>query len=56
MLAPMSSTIAQANEDHFNLIKRDLKAQFEKAREFVLNLKEFLVVITNLGWVLEEED
>jgi hypothetical protein len=55
MPAPTSSTIAQANEDHFNLMKRDLKAQFEKAKEFVPNLKEFLVVVTDPGWVSEDE-
>jgi hypothetical protein len=37
-------------------MKRDLRAQFEKAREFVPNLKEFLVVVTDPGWVSEEED
>jgi hypothetical protein len=55
MPAPTSSTIAQANEDNFNLMKRDLKAQFEKAKEFVPNLKEFLVVVTDPGWVSEDE-
>jgi hypothetical protein len=35
-------------------MKRDLKTQFEKARKFVPNLKEFLVV-TDPGWVSEEE-
>jgi hypothetical protein len=55
MPTPTSSTIAQANEDHFDLMKRDLKTQFEKAREFVPNLKEFLVVVTDPGWVSEEE-
>ncbi len=55
MPVPTSSTIAQANEEHFNLMKRDLKAQFEKAKEFVPNLKEFLVVVTDPGWISEEE-
>jgi hypothetical protein len=55
MPAPTSNTIAQANENHFNLLKRDLKTQFEKAKEFVPNMKEFLVVVTDPGWVSEEE-
>ncbi|PMD60269.1 uncharacterized protein K444DRAFT_612844 [Hyaloscypha bicolor E] len=55
MPAPTSSTIAQADEDHFNLMKRDLKTQFEKAGELVPNLKEFLVLVTDPDWVSEED-
>lgn len=47
MPAPTSSTIAQANEYHFNLVKRNLKTQSEKAREFVPILKEFVILVTD---------
>jgi hypothetical protein len=56
MPAPTSSTIAQTNEDHFNLMKKDLKTQLERAKEFVPNLKEFLILVTDPGWISEEED
>ena len=55
MPCPISSTIALVNEDHFNLMKRELRTQFERAREYVPNLREFVILVTDPGWVLEEE-
>ncbi|KAH6675962.1 hypothetical protein B0J14DRAFT_692210 [Halenospora varia] len=55
MPTPTSCTITKANEDHFNLIKRDLKTQYESAREFVPSLKEFCVLVADPGWVSEED-
>jgi hypothetical protein len=31
MPLPTSSTIAQANEDYFNLLRKDIKTQFERS-------------------------
>jgi hypothetical protein len=56
MPCPMSSMITQVNEDHFNLMKREFRTQFERARKYVPNLKEFVVFVTDPGWVLEEDD
>ena len=56
MPLPTSSTIAQANEDHFNLLRKDIMAQFEKARKYVPYLKEFAIVVTDPGWVSKVDD
>ncbi|KAH6664028.1 hypothetical protein B0J14DRAFT_644455 [Halenospora varia] len=50
-----SCTITKANEDHFNLIKRGLKAEYKSVREHIPSLKEFCVLVTDPGWVLEED-
>ena len=55
MPIPTSSTIAQANEDHFNLMRKGIKAEFEKARKYTSKLKEFAILVTDPGWVSEEE-
>jgi len=55
MPCSMSSTIVQANEDHFNLLKRELRTQFERAKDWVPNLKEFVVFVADPGWVLKED-
>jgi hypothetical protein len=52
----MSSTITQVNEDHFNLMKSELQTQFERAKKYVPNLKGFVVLVADPGWVLEEDD
>jgi hypothetical protein len=53
---PTSSTIAQGNEDHFNLLREVIKTHFETTRKYVPNLKEFAVVVTDPRWVSEQED
>lgn len=40
----------------FQLNERELRAQFERARKYVPNFKEFVVFVTDLGLVLEEAD
>ncbi|KAH8674368.1 hypothetical protein BGZ60DRAFT_526339 [Tricladium varicosporioides] len=49
-------TITKANEDYFSLMKRDLKTQYKRAREYVPGLNEFCVLVTDPEWVSEEED
>jgi hypothetical protein len=59
MPVPKSSVIAQTNGDHFNLMRRDIRVQFEKAREYMPNLIEFAVLVTDPGWVsvdVEEDE
>jgi hypothetical protein len=40
MSIPMSRTIRQSNEEHFDLMRNDIKNQFEKAMRYMPNLKE----------------
>lgn len=49
------SMVAQADEDHFYLMRRDLKSQFETAKEYVPGLKEFIVSVTDPDWVSKEQ-
>jgi hypothetical protein len=51
MPLPTSSTITRDNEDHFNLLRKDIMTQFEKAKKYVPYLKEFAIVVTDPGWV-----
>ncbi|PVH75953.1 hypothetical protein DL98DRAFT_574723 [Cadophora sp. DSE1049] len=55
MPAPISSTIRQGNEDHFNLMKRDIQTQFEKANNLASGLKEFAIFVTDPNWVVEAD-
>jgi hypothetical protein len=50
MPAPKSSTIAQTNEDHFNLTRKDIKAQLERAKIYTPGLREFAILVTDPGW------
>jgi hypothetical protein len=59
MPGPKSSRITQTNDDHFNLMRKDLAAQVEKARKYMSNLTEFCVLVTDPGWVstdMEEDE
>ncbi|KAH7319424.1 hypothetical protein BKA65DRAFT_101929 [Rhexocercosporidium sp. MPI-PUGE-AT-0058] len=60
MPIPQATEITAGNEDHFNYMRRDIKAQCEKARRFMPELREFVILVTVPGWVLpmteEEED
>lgn len=50
MPAPTSTEIARGNEDHFNYMRKDIKAQCEKAKKFIVDLKEFVILVTVPGW------
>jgi hypothetical protein len=59
MPVPKSSAIARINEDHFNLMRKDIKAQIEKVRRYTPKLKEFAVLVSDPGWVsldVEEDE
>jgi hypothetical protein len=59
MPSPVSSVIAFTNEDHFNLMRKDIKTQFERAWKYTLKLKEFAILVSDPGWVAingEDED
>jgi hypothetical protein len=58
MPVPKATEIARGNEDHFSYMRKDIKEQSEKARTFMPDLKEFVVLVTAPGWGspgLEEE-
>ncbi len=50
MPEPRATGIVRGNEDHFNYMRKDIKAQSEKAKEFMPELKEFVVLVTVPGW------
>jgi hypothetical protein len=59
MPAPTSTEIARGNEDHFNYMRKDIKVQCEKAKKFMGDLKEFVILVTVPGWTTtgdEEEE
>ncbi|KAL5314649.1 hypothetical protein ACEPPN_017292 [Leptodophora sp. 'Broadleaf-Isolate-01'] len=59
MPVPQATEITAGNEDHFNYMRRDIKAQCEKARSFMPELREFVILVTVPGWVspgVEEEE
>ena len=60
MPSPTSTEIARGNEDHFNYMRKDIKIQCEKARKFMSDLREFVILVTVPGWtgasVDEEEE
>lgn len=51
MPSPKATEVSRGNEDHFNYMRRDIKAQCEKARAYMPDLREFVVLITVAGWV-----
>ncbi|KAK0115519.1 hypothetical protein ONS95_000203 [Cadophora gregata] len=56
---PQATEIVVGNEDHFNYMRKDIKVQCEKARKFMPELKEFVILVTVPGWTsaeVEEED
>jgi hypothetical protein len=60
MPAPKATGIARGNEDHFSYMRRDIKEQREKARTFMPDFQEFVILVTAPGWGsppgLEEEE
>lgn len=50
MLVPKSKTVARLNEDDFRYKRKDIVAQYEKAKLYMPGLKEFVVLITDPGW------
>jgi hypothetical protein len=60
MPSPKATEVSRGNEDHFNYMRMDIKAQCEKARMYMPDLKEFVVLVTVPNWVSpqgeEEED
>ncbi|KAL2063406.1 hypothetical protein VTL71DRAFT_5211 [Oculimacula yallundae] len=50
MPTPQATEIAAGNEDHFNYMRRDIKAQIEKAKRFLPELREFVILVTVPGW------
>ena len=59
MPMPQATEISAGNEDHFNYMRKDIKVQCEKAKRFMPELKEFVILVTVPGWVspnVEEEE
>jgi hypothetical protein len=60
MPAPKATEVSRGNEDHFNYMRKDIKAQCEKAKAYMPNLKEFVILVTVPNWSTpkgeEEED
>jgi hypothetical protein len=60
MPEPKATEVSRGNEDHFNYMRKDVKAQCEKAKSYMPNLKEFVILVTVPGWCTpkgeEEED
>jgi hypothetical protein len=60
MPVPKATEIARCNEDHFSYMRRDIKEQREKARTFMPDFQEFVILVTAPGWGsppgLEEEE
>lgn len=51
MPIPQATEITAGNEDHFNYMRKDVKVQCEKARRYMPDLREFVVLVTVPGWV-----
>jgi hypothetical protein len=51
MPVPKSTYIARLNEDDFRYMRRDIIAQFDKANLYMPGLKDFIVLVTDPGWV-----
>jgi hypothetical protein len=47
---PKSTEVARGNEDHFTYMRRDIKVQCEKAKKFMPELRDFVVLVTVPGW------
>ena len=59
MLGPTSSIIASTNKDYFNLMRKDIRTLFKRAKNYTPKLKEFAILVFNQGWVAidgEDED
>lgn len=50
MPEPKATEVSRGNEDHFNYMRKDVKAQCEKAKAFMPDLKEFVILVTVPGW------
>lgn len=50
MPVPTSTEIQIGNEDHFGYMRRDVKMQCEKARKWMVGLREFGVLVSVPGW------
>ncbi|KAJ5037335.1 uncharacterized protein L3040_007511 [Drepanopeziza brunnea f. sp. 'multigermtubi'] len=53
MPGPSATEVERGNEDHFNYMRRDIRAVCEKARSYCPELREFGVLVTVPGWVEE---
>jgi hypothetical protein len=60
MPSPKATEVSRGNEDHFNYMRKDIKAQCEKAKAYMPDLKEFVILVTVPNWSTpkgeEEED
>ncbi|KUJ24456.1 uncharacterized protein LY89DRAFT_22956 [Mollisia scopiformis] len=57
MPAPTSTEIVRGNEDHFNYMRKDIKIQCEKAKKYMADVKEFVILVTVPGWnTIDEEE
>ena len=60
MPEPKATEVSRGNEDHFNYMRKDVKAQCERAKAYMPDLKEFVILVTVPGWFTpkgeEEED
>ncbi|KAH7403234.1 hypothetical protein BKA64DRAFT_444119 [Cadophora sp. MPI-SDFR-AT-0126] len=55
MPTPQATEIVMGNEDHFNYMRKDIKAQCEKAKKFMPELKEFVILVTVPGWAVPDD-
>jgi len=59
MPIPKATEVSRGNEDHFDYMRKDIKAQCERAKAYMPDMKEFVVLVTVPGWVSpkgEEEE
>jgi hypothetical protein len=56
MPTPKATEVARGNEDHFNYMRKDIKTQCEKARAYMPDLKEFVVLVTVPSSPVGEEE
>jgi len=49
-LPTKSSVIARDNDDHFELMVHDIKRKFERAKEYMPDMNEFCIVVTDPEW------
>jgi hypothetical protein len=55
-LPAKSSVIAAGNDDHFDFMVHDIKRKFDRAKEYVPDMNEFCIVVTDPQWDSCDED
>jgi hypothetical protein len=56
MPVPKATEVMRGNEDHFNYMRKDVKTQYEKAKAYMPDLKEFVILVTVPGWLTPKEE